>query len=423
MNAPTPIRGRHLVSADRGFATGGIVGRLLAPAFHRMLDRIDAGLAEGSLDVTLPDGRVRRLGGRLPGPAAIVALNGWRPLARLALSGSVGWYRSWAEGEWSSPDPIDLFDLFMRNRVTLGGVGRARGLGRRINHLAHRLRRNDRRGAKRNVAFHYNLGNDFYASWLDATMTYSGAIFDPEVLASEPLEEAQRRKNTLLLDRLSLEPGARLLEIGCGWGGLAVQAAQERGVAVHGITLSAEQSLYAEARIAAAGVGDRVTIELRDYRDVADLHDAVVSVEMVEAIGERRWPQLMSTIATALKPGGRAALQFIAIDDAIFDAYAANADFIQTYVFPGGMLASERRLREAAEAAGLAWQDRAGYALDYAETLRRWRERFDSAVDEGRLPAGFDAAFVRLWRYYLMYCEGGFRGGGIDLVQVTLTKP
>ncbi|MDB5663132.1 MAG: cyclopropane-fatty-acyl-phospholipid synthase [Sphingomonas bacterium] len=424
MNAHSHKRGRHLVAADRRFVTGGgLASRLLAPMFRRVLDRVDAGLAQGAIDATLPDGTVRRLGGRAPGPQVIVALASWRPLLRLARSGSVGWYRAWAEGEWSSPDPVALFELFVLNRASLGSTARASGSARLVNRLLHAARRNDPRGSRRNIAFHYDLGNDFYAAWLDGTMTYSSAVFDADRMKTEPLEEAQRRKNRLLLDRLELAPGERLIEIGCGWGGLAEQAAREEGVTVLGITLSAEQQAFAQRRVAAAGLSEAVTIDLIDYRAVAGRYDAVASVEMLEAVGAEYWPGFMTRVAELLKPGGRAAIQFIAIDDAIFDAYAASADFIQTYVFPGGMLVSERRLRAAAEQAGLAWQDRSTFGPHYAETLRRWRERFDDAAADSRLPAGFDAAFVRLWRYYLMYCEGGFRGGGIDMVQVTLTKP
>lgn len=416
MNADTPRRGDHLVRADRGFSTGGggRLSRWLAPAFHRVLDRVDRGLAEGAIEATLPDGRQRLLGGRRPGPVAIVTLHDWRPLMRLILSGSVGWYRSWADGEWSSPDPVPLFDLFMRNRVALGATARAHGWGRIANRIAHAWRRNDPRGSRRNIAFHYDLGNDFYAAWLDPGMTYSSALFGTP---DEPLEQAQRRKIGALLDRLETRPGDRLLEIGCGWGSLAAVAARDYGLAVTGLTLSEEQKAWADAHLR----GD-AEIALRDYRDEAGVYDAVASVEMVEAVGMEYWPTYMAAIARALKPGGRAAIQYIAIDDAVFDQYAASADFIQTYVFPGGMLISERRFRAAAEAAGLTWQDRTGFGDHYAGTLRQWRVRFDDAVTEGRLPAGFDDRFVRLWRYYLMYCEGGFRGGGIDVAQVTLVK-
>jgi cyclopropane-fatty-acyl-phospholipid synthase len=423
MDAQPPARGRHFLTADRRFATGaGWLARLLAPGFRRVLDRIDAGLEYGAIDATLPDGRRVRLGGRKPGPVAIVELRNWRALVRLMTTGSVGWYRGWAEGEWDSPDPVPLFDLFMRNRDGLGSAGRARGPARLANYLLHLMRRNNRAGARRNIAFHYDLGNDFYAAWLDASMTYSSAVFADPVDEAETLESAQHRKNALLLDRLELKPGDRLLEIGCGWGALAEIAAGERGAHVTGITLSEEQKAFADERLRAAGVDDLVSIELRDYRDIEGRYDAVASIEMVEAVGEAYWPDYMAAISRALKPGGRAAIQFISIDDAIYESYAASADFIQTYIFPGGMLISESRFRAAAETFGLRWEDRRGFGLHYAETLKRWRDRFDVAVAEGRLPAGFDQSFVTLWRYYLMYCEGGFRGGGIDVAQVTLVK-
>ncbi len=413
-------RGRHLVSADRAFATGGgLAARLFGGGFHRILDRIDAGLLEGGIDATLPDGSHRILGGRAPGPMPIVALHSWRALVRLITSGSVGWYKSWALGEWSSPDPVPLFDLFMRNGESLGEVARAKGIWRSVNRAAHLFRRNSKARARANIAFHYDLGNDFYRAWLDPGMTYSSAMF---ASGDEPLQAAQERKLRALLDRLDLKPGQRLLEIGCGWGSLAEMAARDYGVHVTGLTLSAEQKAYAEERVRASGLSDRVSIELTDYRDVEGLFDAVASIEMVEAVGQDYWPSYLQTIARVLKPGGRAALQLISIREELFDAYAASADFIQTYVFPGGMLISEPRFQAAAELAGLSWRDRRGFGLDYAETLKRWRERYDTAVEEGRLPPGFDPRFHALWRYYLMYCEGGFRGRGIDVAQVTLVR-
>jgi cyclopropane-fatty-acyl-phospholipid synthase len=314
---------------------------------------------------------------------------------RLATSGSVGWYKAWALGEWSSPDPVPLFDLFMRNGESLGQAARAKGLWRKLNRAAHLLRRNSKARARLNIAFHYDLGNDFYSAWLDPRA---------------------------LLDRLQLRPGQRLLEIGCGWGSLAEMAARDFGVEVVALTLSAEQKAYADARMARAGLSDRVRIELMDYRDVQGRFDAVASVEMVEAVGQDYWPSYLQTIARVLEPGGRAAIQFISIREELFDAYAASADFIQTYIFPGGMLLSEARFQAMAEFAGLSWRDRRGFGLDYAETLKRWRERYDLAVEEGRLPRGFDETFHDLWRYYLMYCEGGFRGRGIDVAQVTLVR-
>ncbi|MEN2786696.1 cyclopropane-fatty-acyl-phospholipid synthase family protein [Sphingomonas qilianensis] len=385
--------------------------------FHRILDRIDAGLASGSIEATLPDGTSRLLGGRAPGPGVIVDMSSWRALVRLVTGGSAGWYRAWADGDWSSPDPVPLFDLFMRNAVSLGETARSGGVKRLVGRVTHWLRRNHKNGSRRNIEFHYDLGNDFYALWLDPGMTYSSAMF---ATPTQSLEDAQAAKLAAMLARTATRPGDTILELGCGWGSFAETAARA-GRTVHGVTLSAEQKAAVDARMAAAGLGD-VTVALTDYRDIAGQYDAVVSIEMVEAVGQRYWPAYLQAVAGALKPGGRAAIQYILIDDAIFDSYARNVDFIQRYVFPGGMLLSESRFRALAEENGLSWHDRVGFGLDYAETLRRWRVAFDDAVDAGKLPPEFDAHFVNLWRYYLMYCEGGFRGGGIDVAQVTLVK-
>ena len=410
-------RGSHLVRADRGFATGaGVIGRIAAPAFATVLDRLDERLERGGIEVTIPDGSQRRIGYRAPGAIAVVRLHSWMALVRVATSGSVGLYKAWAAGEWSSPDPVSLFELYMANAGSLGDVARAKGPMRWINALAHRLRDNGPVRARRNIAAHYDLGNDFYAAWLDPGMTYSAARFAP----GDDLEAAQYRKIALLLDRLDLKPGDRLLEIGCGWGTLAIEAAK-RGATVVGLTLSEAQKSWADAKIAEAGLSDRIHIRLQDYREIDETFDAIASVEMVEAVGERWWPAYLDCIARNLKPGGKAGLQFISIDHRLFDAYASSADFIQTYIFPGGMLLNEPRFQALAEDRGLFWRDRDGFGADYAETLRIWCSQYDRAVRDGRL-AGFDDAFHKLWRYYLMYCEGGFRGRGIDVAQVTLSR-
>jgi cyclopropane-fatty-acyl-phospholipid synthase len=411
-------RGEHLVRADRGFATGGgMLARLAAPAFSKVLDEIDRRLACGGIVATLPDGSKRRLGFHVPGPKAHIRLSSWLALVRLATSGSVGWYKAWAAGEWSSPNPVTVFELFSVNAVPLGNVGRAKGPFRLVNAIAHRLRDNRPGKAKQNIAAHYDLGNDFYASWLDSTMTYSSARFASAV---DTLEEAQLRKVRALLDRLDLKSGQRLLEIGCGWGTLAIEAAK-RGASVVGLTLSTQQKQWAERKIADCGLSERIEIRLQDYRDTTEQFDAVASVEMVEAVGRRWWGAYLDCIARNLKPGGRAALQFISIDHRIFERYAHNADFIQTYIFPGGLLLDEPQFEALARDRGLSWQDREGFRMDYVETLKRWRDRFDQAVARGAL-TGFAEPFQNLWRYYLMYCEGGFRGGAIDVAQVTMVK-
>ena len=411
-------RGEHLVRADRGFATGGgLVARLSAPAFAKVLDEIDRRLARGGIEATLPGGDKRRLGFHAKGPKATVRLQSWLALVRLATSGSVGWYKAWTLGEWSSPDPVTVFELFSANAVPLGDVGRAKGPFRWINALAHRLRDNGRSKARENIEAHYDLGNDFYSAWLDSTMTYSSARFASR---EEPLEQAQLGKVNSLLDRVALQPGQRLLDIGCGWGTLAIEAAK-RGASVVGLTLSKEQKAWAEEKIGEAGLSDRIEIRLQDYRDTAEQFDAVSSVEMVEAVGKRWWGTYLDSIARNLKSGGRAALQFISIDDRMFDRYARNADFIQIYIFPGGMLVDEPQFESLAKERGLSWDNREGFGRDYAETLRRWRDRYNQAVARGALQ-GFEEPFHDLWRYYLMYCEGGFRGGAVDVAQVTMTK-
>jgi len=411
-------RGEHLVRADRGFATGGgTVARLAAPAFSKVLDEIHKRLALGGIDTTLPDGSTRRLGFHSKGTRGVVRISSWMALVRLATSGSVGWYKAWTLGEWDSPDPVKIFELFSLNAVPLGEMGRAKGAFRWVNAIAHRLRDNAPRTARRNIAAHYDLGNDFYSAWLDATMTYSSARF---AAADASLEEAQVHKIHTLLDRLDLKPGQRLLEIGCGWGTLAIEAAK-RGASVVGLTLSTEQKAWADRKIAEAALGDRIEIRLEDYRDTAEQFDAVASVEMVEAVGQRWWGIYLDSIARNLRSGGRAALQFISMREELFDRYARNADFIQTYIFPGGCLLDEPRFAELAVERALSWQDREGFRLDYAETLKLWRDRYNEAVARGALH-GFAEPFHDLWRYYLMYCEGGFRGGAIDVAQVTMVR-
>ena len=411
-------RGEHLLRADRRFSTGGgFLARLSAPAIGRVLDEIDPRLEFGGLEAILPDGTSRCLGFRTKGVHAVVHISSWMALVRLVTSGSVGWYKAWTLGEWSSPDPVRIFELFSVNAAPLGDVGRAKGPFRWVNALAHRLRDNAPQKARQNIAAHYDLGNDFYAAWLDPTMTYSSARFAG---GDDSLEDGQLNKIRTLLDRLDLRPGQRMLEIGCGWGTLAIEAAK-RGASVVGLTLSTEQKAWAERKIAEAGLADRIEIRLQDYRDTTEQFDAVASVEMVEAVGQRWWGAYLDSIARNLTPGGRAALQFISMRHELFDSYVRNADFIQTYIFPGGCLLDEPGFAGLAKERGLSWEDRDGFRLDYAETLKRWRDCYDAAVTSGTLP-GFGEEFHQLWRYYLMYCEGGFRGGAIDVAQVTMVR-
>lgn len=414
MNTQSPKRGRQFSVSRPGFWA-----RMVARRFHKLIDRIDAALAEGTFEAVLPDGTFRIVGGHAPGPKAHIEIRSWKALLRLGRAGSIGWYEAWEKGEWASPDPVPIFDLFTRNRQGLGNMGRASGAARLFRRLNHWLNRNDRGGARRNIMAHYDLGNDFYKSWLDPTMSYSSAIFAQPINGEETLEAAQKRKVSALLKRLRLPARSTILEIGCGWGFFSRSAAR-KGHDVAAITLSPAQKVWAEAEAAK----NRLSIDYRlaDYRDIDGAFDAIASIEMVEAVGQRYWPDYLDCIARNLKPGGRAAIQYIAIADDIFEDYAKGVDFIQAHIFPGGMLLSESRFRALAEARGLRWQEPQHFPLHYAETLRRWRVRFEDAVEAGQLPGGFDQRFIDLWRYYLMYCEGGFRGGGITVAQVTLVK-
>lgn len=414
MTGESTQRGSVLLDAGQRFGfSPGVVARLFAPGFHKLLDRIDAGLETGAILGHLPDGTVRRLGGRSPGFDAEVHIRDWRALLRLATGGSVGWYQAWEAGEWVSPDPVSLFAVFSANGASLGKTGRARGPWRLASRALHWLNRNTRVQAERNIHAHYDLGNDFYGAWLDPTMSYSSAYR----ASSDGLEAAQRRKWQRLSERLVRDGQGpdTLLEIGCGWGALAGHFASG-GSKVTAISLSEEQLAWARKR------HPEVAFLKQDYRDTSGQFDGIVSVEMVEALGREYWPAFMDCVARNLKRGGRAAIQFIAMKDALFEGYARNADFIQAYVFPGGLLIKTSEFRQLAEARGLSWDDQEDFALDYAETLKAWRARFEAAVTQGRLPGGFDQRFCDLWRFYLMYCEGGFRGGGITVSQVTLTK-
>lgn len=404
------LRGGGLLeNGQRYGAQPGLFARLFAPAMGKFLRRIDAGLAQGTLHGTLPGGTRCTLGGRADGFDVEVTLHHWRGLLRVATGGSVGLYQAWEAGEWSSPDPVKLFALFVQNAGTLGDTARAKGLWRIAAKALHRRKRNTKAQAEKNIHAHYDLGNDFYAAWLDPTMSYSAAYR----FAGNDLEAAQQRKWHRLAERVG-NPQS-LLELGCGWGALAAHFAGQ-GAQVDAISLSDEQLAW--ARTSHSGVN----FLKQDYRDTSGQYDAIVSVEMVEALGCEYWPAFMDCVARNLKPGGRAAVQFIAMDDALFDAYARSADFIQAYIFPGGLLIRTSEFRRLAKARGLCWSDQEDFGIDYAETLLAWREAFEEAVAQNALPQGFDSRFCELWRFYLMYCEGGFRGGAINVSQVTLTK-
>lgn len=391
----------------------------------RLLLRIAELTRVGTLTLVLPDGATHRIAAS-PAPTATFVIRDARAVTRLATGGSLGWAEAYLDGLWESPDIRAVMALAAANEAEWTPLLRGRRWTRALAWIAHKLRPNTRRGASRNIVAHYDLGNDFYRLWLDASMTYSSAVFAEP---AEALELAQARKMRLLCQRLGLRPGMRVLEIGCGWGGFATMAAREFGARVVGLTLSPSQLEFARARIAKAGLSDLVELRLQDYRDVAGQFDRIASIEMFEAVGREYWPTYFRTVHDRLAPGGVAGIQTITIDDAWFDDYARTADFIQRHVFPGGMLPSPSHLRREVAVAGLEWRSDHWFGLDYAETLARWYADFQRAWPQvARLaaPAGkqpYDARFKRLWEYYLAYCEIGFRARWTDVGQLILARP
>lgn len=413
-------RTKKLRKAGTHVRTGGKLGRFIfAVGPEKFTNVFKNRIREGSLEITFPNGEVRLIKGQKGGPDGKIHLHRWRAMQRLVLGGSVGFARSYIEKEWTSPNLVAVIEMVSRNSKALSKGLSGNRLVRGLNRLKHRFQANSRRGSKKNIQFHYDLGNEFYEAWLDSSMTYSSAIFEQ---GDNSLEAAQKRKYRKLLALLNVKPGERILEIGCGWGGFAQTAALEAGAQVTGITLSKEQLAYAKERTKKANLDDKVTFELIDYRDVKEKFDHVVSIEMFEAVGEEYWSAYFSKIYDVLKPGGRAALQIITIEDKLFEDYRADVDFIQTYIFPGGMLPSMTALRDEIAKAGLLWGKAKTYSEHYARTLTEWRARFEAAFEGKKLPAGFDEAFQRIWTYYLSYCEGGFRGGSINVVQLQLLK-
>ncbi|GAA5264922.1 cyclopropane-fatty-acyl-phospholipid synthase [Acidiphilium sp. MT5] len=375
----------------------------------------------GTLEVILPDGSVHHFAGAEPGPAATLIVRDARMIAKLVFGGSLGLSEAYLDGDWDSPNLIDVLRLGTLNEAAWEDMLRGKLWARVVSAIAHKLRPNTRKGARRNIAEHYDLGNDFYASWLDGTMTYSAALFDRD---ASNLEAAQRSKIHRLCKALELQPGMSVLEVGCGWGSFAEIAARDYGATVTGITLSREQLEFGQSRIAKSGLSDRVTLELRDYRDVSQQFDRIASIEMFEAVGESYWPTYFNCLHDRLRPGGLAGLQIITIADRYFDDYRSSADFIQRYVFPGGMLPSPSRLHAEINRAGLHVRDSFWFGTDYADTLARWGKAFqDSWPRIAKFSRQYDTRFKRLWEFYLAYCEAGFRAGWTDVGQFVIARP
>ena len=385
------------------------------PARAQMVLRGLIHMQAGSLTLTLPDGRTVMINGRTAGPAAEVKLHNWNLPQRALTGGTIAVAETYMDGDWESPDVGAFLELFLVNAE----VGRhfpngARGVLRVIEKLRHWMNRNTKSGSRRNIAAHYDLGNSFYSLWLDPSMTYSSALYAEGI---DDLEQAQRAKYRALAEAAGIGPDDHVLEVGCGWGGFAEYAAGEIGCRVTGLTISREQLNFAQARMEKAGLSDRVTLKFQDYRDETGVYDKIVSIEMFEAVGEKYWSTYFSQLRKCLKPGGKAGIQVITIKPESYREYRANPDFIQKYVFPGGMLPTREHLVDVAADSGLSMVGDMGFGRDYARTLAEWRDRFRAVWDRIE-PMGFDLRFKRLWEFYLYYCEAGFRARNIDVRQV-----
>ncbi len=394
-----------------------------APAAARAVFRLLKGIRHGTLDVQLPDGTMIHFGAAAGGTdgtelRAALRMHDWGVCAAALKSGDIGFAESFIAGQWSTPDLTALLTLFIANRDEVESMIYGTWWGSLLYRAKHLFNRNSRSGSKKNIHAHYDLGNEFYRLWLDPTMNYSSAWF--EGTPNGDLVDAQWAKVRRALAECGVQPGDRVLEIGCGWGALAECAARDFGASVTGVTLSREQLAWGQQRLADAGLpGD---LRFQDYRDIADgPFDAVASIEMFEAVGRAYWPSYFETLKAQLKPGGRACVQSITIRDDLFERYVKSTDFIQQYIFPGGLLPSPSAFREAAAKAGLKVINELDFGLDYAETLRRWRERF-LAADGAVRKLGFDTRFMRIWEFYLGYCEAAFATRNTSVMQFTLQR-
>ncbi|RYH03290.1 class I SAM-dependent methyltransferase [Salipiger sp. IMCC34102] len=376
-------------------------------------------LKRGRLDVILPDGRHFRAEGEGPGHVAEVTVHNGDVFARTVREGDLGLCDAYLDGWWSTPDLQAFMDLVHDDAEEMYDGFPGQALVRMYEKLRFWLQRNSKKQARRNIEFHYDLGNDFYATWLDESMTYSSAIFET---GQESLEAAQRRKYASMVDEMGAKPGDHVLEIGCGWGGFAEYAAAERDLKVTCLTISTEQFNYAVDRMEKAGLSDRVTIKLQDYRDERGTYDGIASIEMFEAVGEQYWPVYFETVRNRLKPGARATLQIITVADRRWTVYKRGPDFIQKYIFPGGMLPSPGALRRVVDAAGLVVVKSKEFGQSYDQTLRRWHEAFNASWAEVA-KMGFDERFRRMWNFYLTSCASTFASGNCDVTQITIARP
>ena len=392
-----------------------------APAAARTILRLLQRLRHGTLDVLWPDGTHSRFGsGALGQTHAAIRLLDWRACTAALKSGDIGFAEAFIAGQWTSPDLTALLKLFIHNREAIDKLIYGSWWGALWYRAKHLLNRNSRRGSLKNVHAHYDLGNEFYKLWLDESMNYSSALFEADF--DRPMAQAQQAKVQRAIQECGLQPGQRLLEIGCGWGALT-EAAAKFGAQVTGVTLSSEQLSHARSRVGAAGLQAKTDLRLQDYRDIHDgPYDAIVSIEMFEAVGREYWDTFFATVKSQLKPGGLACIQTITIRDDLFERYVRSTDFIQQYIFPGGLLPSPSAFATQAQKAGLEVIRSLAFGPDYAETLRRWRRDFLAREAQVR-QLGFDTRFMRIWEFYLAYCEAAFDTGNTDIVQFTLRRP
>jgi len=387
------------------------------PRMVRLALGFGSKLRRGILDVILPDGRTVRLGGAEPGPHAVMKPRDFGFAGRLLRGGDIGIAEAYLRGEWDTPDLTQFLYLFCVNHDLTQSMLSDKPLVRYVQRARHWFNRNTRRQARRNIYAHYDIGNAFYSAWLDPGMTYSSALFEDH---TPDLTAAQNNKYRRLAEAIDLRPEQKLLEIGCGWGGFAEYAAK-RGAKVVGLTISKEQRDFAQQRIHLAGLAEKVDIRLQDYRDERGHYDRIASIEMIEAVGEQFWPKYFSQLRDRLLPGGLAGIQTITIQDKLFQTYRREVDFIQRYVFPGGMLPSPQVLKSLGDTFGVPVIREHIFGQDYAKTLATWRNNFREAWPN-LTPLGFDDRFRRLWEYYLSYCEAGFLSGNIDVRQVVFAK-
>jgi cyclopropane-fatty-acyl-phospholipid synthase len=392
----------------------GFLARIIVRAARRLLPTE----FKGSLELTLPSGQKIVIGGQMPGEKADLKLNNFKVIWSSIARAQLGFFERYMAGDIESRNPTAFFRFYLQNRNGLDSAGKFVFFSSMKDKLWHKKRDNNKQGSQDNIAAHYDLGNSFYKLWLDDTMTYSSAIFNSR---TNSLEAAQRLKYQHVLQVAEVKKGSKVLEIGCGWGGFAEEAAK-MGAQVRGITLSKEQLAYAQSRIENAGLGAKAEFHFEDYRDTQGKFDAIASIEMIEAVGEAHWPTYFKTLYDRLKPGGAAAVQGITILESNFESYRNGVDFIQRYVFPGGMLLTKDIMREQAQKAGLLLEKMECFGKSYAETLRQWRVRFEAAWPT-IIPLGFDERFRKLWTLYLCYCEAGFEEGIIDVGIYKIRKP